>query len=205
MGFSRRGRRGGLGGDGTPGGHRRAHGQRSGAVPPKLQREPVAPAATDTAATSATVPAPPPRRRPRRQRIPYVNTDRRRQRRRPNHRAPSWVHRHDRREAGHRAAHPFASRAPRARRLRAAVQFLLRYVYVKPGEILEITPQLSAIGSPELPRRRVGRNTVANHCEPGVGYNADGSCFDERPKPVNPPFVPLPDDVTGCRGRRCSG
>ncbi|MGH7499255.1 MAG: protein kinase domain-containing protein [Gemmatimonadales bacterium] len=70
-------------------------------------------------------------------------------------------------------------------------------VVVKPGEVLEITPQLSAIGSPELPRRK---ETIvqrpASHCEPGVGYNADGSCFDERPKPVNPPFVPLPDDVT---------
>ncbi len=35
-----------------------------------------------------------------------------------------------------------------------------------------------------------------NRCEPGRGYNSDGSCFDERPKPVNPPFVPVPDEVT---------
>jgi len=70
-------------------------------------------------------------------------------------------------------------------------------VIVKPGEILEITPQLSPLGVPELPRRRetVVQRPVS-HCEPGPGYNADGACFDERPKPVNPPFVPLPDDVT---------
>jgi serine/threonine protein kinase len=70
-------------------------------------------------------------------------------------------------------------------------------VNVKPGEILEITPQLSPLGTPELPRRK---ETVVkrppSHCEPGVGYNADGACFDERPKPVNPPFVPLADGVT---------
>ena len=30
---------------------------------------------------------------------------------------------------------------------------------------------------------------------PGPGYNADGSCFDERPKPVNPPFVTVPPDA----------
>jgi hypothetical protein len=34
-------------------------------------------------------------------------------------------------------------------------------------------------------------------CTPGAGYNADGSCFDERPKPVNPPFVPVPETVQG--------
>jgi serine/threonine protein kinase len=71
-------------------------------------------------------------------------------------------------------------------------------VVVRPGEILEITPELSPIGSPDRPRRREAVPArAATRCEPGVGYNADGSCFDERPKPVNPPFVPLPDDVTG--------
>jgi serine/threonine protein kinase len=70
-------------------------------------------------------------------------------------------------------------------------------VEVKPGETLEITPQLSPIGSPDLPRRRIIAQRPASHCEPGLGYNADGSCFDERPKPVNPPFVPVPDEVTG--------
>jgi len=68
-------------------------------------------------------------------------------------------------------------------------------IVVRPGEITEVNPQLTAIGAPDLPRRAtVIRGAV--RCEPGPGYNADGSCFDERPKPVNPPFVPVPDDIT---------
>ncbi len=69
-------------------------------------------------------------------------------------------------------------------------------IIVKAGEVLEVTPQLSAIGTPEVPRRKEVVPRAAGRCVPGAGYNADGSCFDERPKPVNPPFVPLPDDVT---------
>jgi eukaryotic-like serine/threonine-protein kinase len=68
-------------------------------------------------------------------------------------------------------------------------------IVVRPGEITEVGPQLSPIGSPEPVRRRAAR--PAGRCTPGVGYNADGSCFDERPKPVNPPFVPVPEGVTG--------
>jgi hypothetical protein len=68
-------------------------------------------------------------------------------------------------------------------------------VNVKAGEILEITPQLSPIGSPELPRKPAQVVKPPSRCDPGAGYNADGSCFDERPKPVNPPFVPMPDDA----------
>jgi hypothetical protein len=71
-------------------------------------------------------------------------------------------------------------------------------IVVRPGEITEVGPELSAIGTPEPARRRVARAVRgAGPCSPGPGYNADGSCFDERPKPVNPPFVPLPDGVTG--------
>jgi serine/threonine protein kinase len=70
-------------------------------------------------------------------------------------------------------------------------------VVVRPGEIQEINPPLSPIGSPELPRRRaVVLQRPAGRCTPGPGYNSDAACFDERPKPVNPPFVPLPEDVT---------
>jgi hypothetical protein len=32
-------------------------------------------------------------------------------------------------------------------------------------------------------------------CEPGRGYNLDHSCFDQRPKPLSPTFVPIPDGV----------
>ena len=68
-------------------------------------------------------------------------------------------------------------------------------IVVRPGEITEVNPQLTPIGTPDVPRRPAIVH-VAGHCEPGSGYNSDGSCFDERPKPVNPPFVPVPDDVT---------
>jgi serine/threonine protein kinase len=68
-------------------------------------------------------------------------------------------------------------------------------VVVRAGEILELTPPLTALGSP-APARRAPVVRLAGRCEPGPGYNADGSCFDERPKPVNPPFVPVPDEVT---------
>jgi len=67
-------------------------------------------------------------------------------------------------------------------------------IVVRPGEILEVGPQLSPIGAPEPARRRAAG--TANPCRPGPGYNADGSCFDERPKPVNPPFVPLPEGAS---------
>jgi hypothetical protein len=68
-------------------------------------------------------------------------------------------------------------------------------IVVRPGEIAEVSPQLTPIGSPDLPRRRVLAR-AAGRCEPGPGYNSDGSCFDERPKPATPPFVPVPDEVT---------
>jgi hypothetical protein len=69
-------------------------------------------------------------------------------------------------------------------------------IVVRPGEIIELTPQLTPIGAPDLPRRAAIARALGR-CGPGPGYNADGSCFDERPKPVNPPFVVVPDDVTG--------
>jgi serine/threonine protein kinase len=68
-------------------------------------------------------------------------------------------------------------------------------IVVRPGEIAEVSPQLTPIGSPDLPRRRA-LTRAAGRCEPGPGYNSDGSCFDERPKPATPPFVPVPDEVT---------
>jgi serine/threonine protein kinase len=68
-------------------------------------------------------------------------------------------------------------------------------VVVRPGEITELNPPLTPIGAPDAPRRPAIVRGVTR-CEPGPGYNSDGSCFDERPKPVNPPFVPVPDDVT---------
>jgi serine/threonine protein kinase len=68
-------------------------------------------------------------------------------------------------------------------------------IVVRPGEVSEVGPELSPLGSPEPIRPRAARR--ADPCRPGAGYNADGSCFDERPKPVNPPFVPVPEGVNG--------
>jgi len=67
-------------------------------------------------------------------------------------------------------------------------------IVVRPGETAEVSPQLTPIGAPDLPRRQLPIRAISR-CDPGPGYNADGSCFDERPKPVNPPFVPVPDEV----------
>jgi serine/threonine protein kinase len=67
-------------------------------------------------------------------------------------------------------------------------------IVVRPGQIQELTPQLTKLGSPvPTPRQDQRRATVG--CVPGPGYNADGSCFDERPKPVNAPFVTVPADA----------
>ena len=82
--------------------------------------------------------------------------------------------------------HALAVSAPR-------FNFFTDTVTITAGDTLVLTPQLQPIGSPAAPPREA----KATHCDPGPGYNSDGSCFDERPKPVNPPFVPLPDGVTG--------
>jgi serine/threonine protein kinase len=87
--------------------------------------------------------------------------------------------------------HAIAISAPR-------FNFYSDTVVVRPGEVQDISPQLTPLGSPVLPRRAeraLIRGT--DHCAPGPGYNADGACFDERPKPVNPPFVPVPPEVQG--------
>ncbi len=92
--------------------------------------------------------------------------------------------------------HVLAVSAPR-------FNFFTDTILVRAGETVELTPQLQPIGAPaprvqEAPPPappRAARGT--GPCAPGPGYNADGSCFDERPKPVNPPFVPRPDGLTG--------
>jgi hypothetical protein len=70
-------------------------------------------------------------------------------------------------------------------------------VVVQPGKITELSPQLTRLGAPIGPRARREAPRAASTCSPGPGYNADGSCFDERPKPVSPPFVPVPADAEG--------
>jgi serine/threonine protein kinase len=82
--------------------------------------------------------------------------------------------------------HALAISAPR-------YNFYSDTIVVRPGQIQELTPQLTQIGAP-VPARRGQRRATAG-CVPGPGYNADGSCFEERPKPVSPPFVTPPADA----------
>jgi serine/threonine protein kinase len=83
--------------------------------------------------------------------------------------------------------HALAISAPR-------YHFYSDTIVVRPGQIEELTPQLTQIGAP-VPARRNERPRPAAGCLPGPGYNADGSCFEERPKPVSPPFVTAPPDA----------
>ncbi|HWN18469.1 MAG TPA: protein kinase [Gemmatimonadales bacterium] len=81
--------------------------------------------------------------------------------------------------------HALAISAPR-------YNFFSDTIVIRPGQVQELTPQLTRLGT-AAPATR-GQATAAA-CVPGSGYNADGSCFDERPKPVNPPFVTVPLDA----------
>jgi hypothetical protein len=82
--------------------------------------------------------------------------------------------------------HALAISAPR-------YNFYSDTVVIRPGQIQELTPQLTQLGAP-TPSARSERRANAT-CVPGAGYNTDGSCFDDRPKPVNPPFVTVPEDA----------
>ncbi|MGH7509944.1 MAG: protein kinase domain-containing protein [Gemmatimonadales bacterium] len=82
--------------------------------------------------------------------------------------------------------HALAISAPR-------FNFYSDTIVVRPGEIQELTPHLTQIGEPT--QVEAGPPPVTAACAPGPRYNANGSCFDERPKPVNPPFVSVPADA----------
>jgi len=82
--------------------------------------------------------------------------------------------------------HALAISAPR-------YNFFSDTIVIRPGQVQELTPQLTQLGAPAPSTRRQERTDV--RCVPGLGYNADGACFDERPKPVNPPFVTVPLDA----------
>jgi serine/threonine protein kinase len=83
--------------------------------------------------------------------------------------------------------HALAISAPR-------YNFYSDTIVVRPGQVEELTPQLTQVGAP-VPARPAERRSAASGCAPGPTYNADGSCFEERPKPVNPPFVTPPADA----------
>jgi serine/threonine protein kinase len=82
--------------------------------------------------------------------------------------------------------HALAISAPR-------YNFFSDTIVIRPGQVQELTPQLTQLGAPAPSTRSQVRADA--RCVPGPGYNADGSCFDERPKPVNPPFVTVPPDA----------
>jgi serine/threonine protein kinase len=85
-------------------------------------------------------------------------------------------------------SHVIAISAPR-------FQFHAETVRVEPGQLLELSPTLTPLGVAQRPRQQLAQRVPS--CAPGPGYNADGSCFDERPRPAAQPFVPVPPDVEG--------
>ncbi len=86
--------------------------------------------------------------------------------------------------------HAIAISAPR-------FNFYSDTIVIRPGQTQDVSPALTPMGSPVLQRRREAMREGGDRCAPGPGYNADGVCFDERPKPVNPPFVAVPPEVQG--------
>jgi hypothetical protein len=91
--------------------------------------------------------------------------------------------------------HVLAISAPR-------FQFFTDTITVRAGDTLELTPALLPVGAPAgtastpPPPAQTAPAQPVDRCSPGRGYNA-AACFDERPKPVEPPFVPLPEGIEG--------
>ena len=79
-------------------------------------------------------------------------------------------------------------------------QFFTDTVTVRAGDTLELTPALLPVGAPAQTASKPPAETTpaqpVDRCSPGRGYNA-ATCFDERPKPVEAPFVPLPMGLEG--------
>ena len=84
-------------------------------------------------------------------------------------------------------------------------QFYEDTLEVQPGAVLEMAPSLTPLGGspaatvpPRIQQRRAQRAAVVATCdEPVAGYNADKSCYDQRPRPVIAPFVTLSSDIEG--------
>jgi serine/threonine-protein kinase len=91
--------------------------------------------------------------------------------------------------------HVLAISAPR-------FQFFTDTIVVRAGDTLELTPALLPVGAPAPaasgppPPAQTAPAQPVDRCSPGRSYNAT-ACFDERPKPVEPPFVPLPEGIEG--------
>jgi serine/threonine protein kinase len=91
--------------------------------------------------------------------------------------------------------HVLAISAPR-------FQFFTDTIVVRAGDTLELTPALLPVGAPAAtatrppPPAQTEPAQPVDRCSPGRAYNA-AACFDERPKPVEAPFVPLPEGLEG--------
>jgi serine/threonine-protein kinase len=93
--------------------------------------------------------------------------------------------------------HVLAISAPR-------FQFFQDTIDIASGVVLNVAPNLLPL-SGSLPQRRAQRAgpaaltpaPAASCDEPGSGYNLNRGCFDQRPRPVNPPFVPLTAEIEG--------
>jgi TonB family protein len=75
-------------------------------------------------------------------------------------------------------------------------EFFVDTVTVTIGDTLDISPQLTRLGAqaPALDRTPQPREAVAaarGPCDPGPAYDAT-QCFDQRPRPVEAPFVAVP-------------
>jgi hypothetical protein len=90
--------------------------------------------------------------------------------------------------------HVLAVSAPR-------FNFYSESIVIRAGDTLSVSPRLTPIGAPVVEAAPAPTPAPAapraTSCVPGAGYNRDGSCFDERPKPVSPPYVPVPETVQG--------
>ena len=93
--------------------------------------------------------------------------------------------------------HVLAISAPR-------FQFFTDTVDIEPGVVLDVKPNLLPMTGPVQQRRQQRAagtqpaGTTAPTCdEPGAGYNLNRACFDQRPRPVNPPFITLTPEIDG--------
>ncbi len=70
-------------------------------------------------------------------------------------------------------------------------------VLIRANEVTEYRPQLVRLGEPvRAARRRAVESRAAGTCEgPGPTYNLDRVCWDQRPRPNQPPQVPVPEGV----------
>jgi hypothetical protein len=75
-------------------------------------------------------------------------------------------------------------------------QFYLDTVAVTVGQVTEVRPTLARIGAP-VPPPPAAPAATPNCTTPGPGYNPGGACFDVRPVPRTPTFVPVPPDAQG--------